>query len=41
MGTRNHVGGNLFERVAEVRVAIGVVDGGGEVELFQEISRKA
>ena len=29
---RNAVGPDLLERVAEVRVAVGVVDGGGEIE---------
>ncbi len=32
---RDAVGADLLERVAEVRVAVGVVDGGREVELGQ------
>ena len=31
--TRDGIGADLFQRVAQVRVAVGVVDGGGQVEL--------
>jgi hypothetical protein len=30
---RDAVGPHLFQRVTQVRVAVGVVDGGGDVEL--------